>query len=264
MNVLITGASGGLGRAFVNECVKREDTVIATDINQHGLVGIQQGVEHRFGKQIYTYPCDITSPTSMNSFMNYLLEKSLKVDMLLNVAGLDYEGSFMKRDFCETNNIIQLNILGTLRMTYEILSTRDKTKPFYIINVSSLAAEQPIPLKATYAASKRFLLDFSYALAEEMKREKVHVLALCPGGLATKDSVIKAIKAQGFFGKITTCHMETMVHRTINQALKGKRKYIPGFFNKFTTFLGKFLPIPLITKILYKRWFLAQSTWLDQ
>jgi short-subunit dehydrogenase len=264
MKVLITGASGGLGRAFVNECAKRNYTIIATDINQYGLDSIKKGIEYRFAKEIFTYQCDITSQESVDSLIKYLENNNFNIDMLLNVAGLDYEGGFIENGFQEINNIIQLNISGTLRITHEIISKRIKERPLYIVNVSSLAAEQPMPLKATYAASKRFLLDFSYALAEEMKSESVNVLALCPGGLATKETVIKAIEGQGFFGQVTTCNIERMVHQTINNVLKGKRKYVPNIFNKITAFLGGFIPITITTRILYKRWSKAQSTWLNK
>ena len=53
-------------------------------------------------------------------------------------------------------------------MTHALLRLRDTTEMFHIINVASLAAFYPMPYKATYAASKRFLLDFSLALGEEL------------------------------------------------------------------------------------------------
>jgi len=264
MNVLITGAAGGLGRAFVNECARRGYFIIATDVNKHGLSNIRQGIEYRFGKSILTYQCDITSQESIDILMKQLEDKEIGIDMLLNVAGLESEGNFKENSFENINKIIQLNILGTLRITHNVLSRRFDKRPLYIVNVSSLAAKQPIPLKATYAASKRFLLDFTYALAQEQKHDSVKVLALCSGGLATNVNVIQRIEAQGFFGTITTCRIEKTVHRTINKVLKGKTIYIPGIFNKFTTFLGYFIPVNIKTKILYKRWFNAQSTWLTK
>ncbi len=262
MNVLITGAAGGLGRAFINECIKRKYDICATDINEIGLNSIRQGVKNRYDTEILVYQCDITNDESINKLIDYLDDSGFTVDMLLNVAGLDNEGGFLQRPFTDIQNIINLNILGTLRITHRILSRKVINKKFYLINISSLAAEQPIPLKATYAASKRFLLDFSQAISEEFKSKKINVLAVCPAGLVTTESVIKAIKGQGFFGAITTCNMEIIVKKTIDYSLKGRRKYTPGLFNKITSFLNHFLPVNLITKLLFKRWTKAQSTWL--
>jgi short-subunit dehydrogenase len=264
MKVLITGAAGGLGRVFVNECVKRGYDVCATDINHSGLLNIRKGVLSRFKKEILTYKCDITDDGSISELEDYLEKNGFEIEMLINVAGVDFEGGFLQRSFSEIKDIVSLNILGTLRITHRLLAKKDSSKRFYLINISSLAAEQPIPLKATYAASKRFLLDFSQALSTELKSKNVNVLAVCPAGLVTNETVIKAIEGQGFFGTLTTCRMEVIVNKTIKYALKGKTKYIPGFFNKFTSLLNHFLPTGVTTKILYKRWAKAQSQWLPE
>jgi hypothetical protein len=263
MNVLITGAAGGLGRAFVNECAKRRYAICAIDINEAGLTRIQQGVKQRFDVEILTYRCDILSQTDVDAMLESLSERQFEIDILINVAGIDHEGSFLERDFDSIRQIIELNILGTLRLTHRVLRIKREGKALHVINVASMAAEQPIPLKATYAASKRFLLDFSRALREEVKDQHVHVLALCPAGLATNEHVMKAIAGQGYFGALTTVKMERMVTKCIDKSLQGKAKYVPRVLNQIVVFLTKFLPIGFITKLLYKRWRKAQATWLQ-
>lgn len=264
MNVLITGAAGGLGRVFINECLKRNYDVCATDIDESGLKQIKDGMFFKHARSILTFPCDITNKSSLDRLMDYLMDNGFEVDMLLNVAGMDKEGGFLERNFSEIEKIIHLNVLGTLGVTHKVLSYKEISKPFYIINISSLAANQPIPLKATYAASKRFLLDFSRALSQELSSKKVKVLAVCPGGLATRDDVMKAIEGQGFFGAITTCNMEKVVSKSIDYVIKGKQIYVPGGVNKFSRFISYFIPVGTTTKILYKRWLKAQSTWLHK
>ncbi len=94
--------------------------------------------------------------------------------------------------------MIKLNIEATLRITHEILNRRNDQGKFYLVFVASLASLYPMPLKATYAASKRFLYDFSIALGEELKAKHVSVLSLCPGGLPTTEEAIRCIQVQGF------------------------------------------------------------------
>ena len=72
-------------------------------------------------------------------------------------------------------------------------------KPFRLINVCSLAGFFPMPYKATYAASKRFLLDFSRALREEIKSFGT-VTALCPSGMPTTDGVYALHVCPGILG----------------------------------------------------------------
>lgn len=262
MNVLVTGAAGGLGRAFLAECVRRGYGVCATDVDRRGLETIREGLRDRFKTEIRIFACDITRSESVEGLVSFLEAERFRPDMLLNVAGVDFEGGFLSRDFSEIGKIVEVNVLGSLRMTHRILSLRNPKAPFHLVFVSSLAAGQPIPLKATYAASKRFLLDFSRALGEELREEGVHVLSVCPGGMATTPKVVEAILAQGFFGAVTTCPVERIVSRTITKALKGKTVYVPGIFNRFTLFLNRFMPVEFTLRILHGRWKRAQERWL--
>ena len=262
MNVLITGAVGGLGRAFAVECAKRGYHMLLTDINGNGLEAIKQGLLCQYDVAVHTFPCDITSDVSVNALMAYAGQNNICFDMLLNVAGVDFEGGFTMRHSKQILDIVKLNIEGTLRVTHAALNRRRKNSRFHIVFVSSLASMYPIPLKATYAASKRFLLDFSIALECELKPEKVSVLSLCPGGLCTTDEAMNGIISQGFWGNATTNRLEAVAHRTITRALRGYKLYIPGIINRAFSVFGKLIPARMVAKLLYGRWVKAQRKWL--
>lgn len=262
MNVLITGAAGGLGRAFANECAGRGYNLILTDINKAGLDTIKCGIERKYDVPVVVKSCDLTSDSSTDEFMSYITDKSIPVNMLLNVAGIDFEGGFMERDVNSIMRILKLNLEATLRITHKVLEQKKGNDKFYIVFVSSLASFYPIPLKATYAASKRFLLDFAYALKEELRPQNVFVLSLCPGGLATTYETLNGIAAQGFFGNATTNHIEKVVHKTISRSLSGKSLYVPGLLNRSFSIVGNFVPRKMITRLLYSRWSSAQEQWL--
>ncbi len=263
MYVLITGAAGGLGRAFANECAQRGYDLILTDINESGLKAIKYGLERKYGISVRARACDLTSDASVAELMKYIRKEKIQPDMLLNVAGMDNEGGFIERNITSVLDIVKLNLEATLRITHSVLKERNSTSRFYIVFVSSLASMYPMPLKATYAASKRFLLDFAYALREELKSRNVSVLTLCPGGLATTREAICGITSQGFLGDATTNPIEKVVHNTISLALAGKAIYIPGLLNRSLSTLGKLFPKKLITRLLYIRWSHAQKQWLD-
>ena len=262
MNVLITGASGGLGRALAIECAERGYNLFLTDINDTGLVSVKNGLERQFGTEIYIKCCDLTDEGETKTLIKFINNQDFKLDMLLNVAGIDYEGGFLQRGFEEIISILKLNIEATLRITREALLCRRPDSNFYVVFVSSLASMYPMPLKATYAASKRFLLDFSIALGQEMKKEKVTVLSLCPAGLATTPESICGIEAQGFWGRVTANRLEKVAHQTISRVLKNRHLYIPGVMNRFLSIVGKVIPPAIIAKLLYVRWNKAQKKWL--
>ncbi len=183
--------------------------------------------------------------------------------MFLGVAGVDFEGGFTARGCDQILDIVNINITATLRVTHAALAHRDKDDKFSVILVSSLASQYPLPLKATYAASKRFLLDFSIALRQELRDKNVNVFALCPGGLATTQQAISGIAAQGFMGRITTVSLPTVARKTITKVLRGKATYTPGFINRVLALFAKILPKSLIARFLYNRWSVAQQKWLD-
>ncbi len=262
MNVLITGAAGGLGRAFAIDCAERGYDLFLTDKNENGLLLVKQGIARQYDVTIRTRSCDITKDEEVSLLMDYVKAENIRLDMLLNVAGIDHEGGFTNRSFEQISSIIRVNIEATLRMTYRALENRRQNSRLYIVFVSSLASMNPMPLKATYAASKRFLLDFSIALHQELKSQSVSVLSLCPGGLATTDDAMLGITAQGFWGSVTTNHLEKVAHQTVSKVLKGQVVYVPGFLNHAFSIAGKVIPAGLIAKMIYGRWTKAQKQWL--
>lgn len=261
MTVLITGASGGLGRAMAVECARRGFNLLLTDMADAPLLQIKQGVERQFGVTVYTKTCDLTSDDDLRMLFKYTDEAGIRLDMLLNIAGIDYEGGFLTQPSANIARIVRVNIEATLNVTHAVLERRRKGERFTIVNVSSLASQYPIPLKATYAASKRFLLDFSVALAQELKNDNVNVMALCPGGLLTTREALLGIAAQGIWGDLTTNDLGKVARKTISLALKGKRVYIPGCVNGMLRAMGRMVPGTLVAKLLYKRWKDAQARW---
>ncbi|HHU89720.1 MAG TPA: SDR family NAD(P)-dependent oxidoreductase [Clostridiaceae bacterium] len=261
MNVMITGASGGLGRVLAIECALRGYNLFLTDINQAGLLSLKQGLERQFKVCIAVKACDLTKAESVDELMSFIDFHGIRFDMLINVAGIDYEGGFLSQEREKITKIIALNNEATLRITHDILLRRRPKRQFSLIFVSSLASMYPMPLKATYAASKRFLLDFALALRQELKNQNVTVLTLCPGGLVTTKEAMRGISAQGFWGNATTNSLEIVARKTINYALQGKSIYIPGLLNRILSFVGKILPRSWVATLIYFRWGKAQVKW---
>lgn len=262
MNVMITGASGGLGRVLATECAMRGYNLFLTDINRAGLLSLKQGLERQYKVCIAAKACDLTKSESVDELVSFIDLHGIRFDMLINVAGIDFEGGFLGQEREKITKIVALNNEAALRITHDILLRRRPGRQFVLIFVSSLASMYPMPLKATYAASKRFLLDFALALRQELKNQNATVLTLCPGGLVTTKEAMRGISAQGFWGNATTNSLEIVARKTINHALQGKSIYIPGLLNRTLSFLGKLLPRSWVASLIYLRWNKAQVKWL--
>lgn len=250
----ITGGAGGLGKAFAVECAARGMGIFLTDTNEEALARIAEGIKNTYDAKVEYAVCDLTDPASRTKLFETIAFKGYKFQGLINVAGVDFEGSFLQRSKEQIRKILRLNIEATLEMTHELIKFREEGKTFRIINVASMAAYYPIPVKATYAASKRFLLNFSLALREELRPLNITVTALCPGGMPTNPLVIKCIDAQGFMGRVTTSNVGFVASKTMEKALKGKAVYIPGAANHVLRWMGMCLPQAFIAKCLAMRW----------
>ena len=258
-SVFITGAAGGLGKAFAVECAQRGWDLYLTDLNQEKLEILASALRRTYGVNVLYKECNLMDPESRQDMFQVITSGLHRFRGLINVAGLDVEGIFRERSREDIRSIVRLNIEGTLEVTHSLMDVMDPMQPFWIITVSSLAAFFPIPVKATYAASKRFLLDFSLALRDEVKSQGATVTVLCPAGLPTTVTALEGLEVQGLIGQLTTQNIGRVARLTINQALKGKFIVVPGFLNQVMRWAGSLIPPALLTKLLGKRWKSARA-----
>jgi len=255
--LMISGATGGLGSALVVECAKRGYNLYLTDISEEGAQ-FARSIAEIYRIDVRYRACDLTSNPARQDLFDQLQSEGCNFWGLVNVAGLDNEGAFLEKTRQQILGIIQVDIESTVDMTHAILELRAQDRRFMLINVCSLAGFFPMPYKATYSASKRFLIEFSRAINEEI-RDFGSVTALCPSGLPTTPASLRKISAQGFWGKITMMNVETVAHKTIEYGLRGKAVYIPGFWNRVFRWLGMLIPPALVAKYIGKRWRVAQK-----
>lgn len=256
--VLITGATGGLGKALAAECASRGWGLYLTDLAEDKLAALAAGLERSYSVRVRYAAADLTDAQSRAALFERIQAEGPRFRALINVAGLDHEGLFLERTPKEITAILRLNIESTLIMTHAVLQRRDQAVTFRIVNVSSLAAFFSMPVKATYAASKRFILDFSLALRNELRDQNVTVSVLCPAGMPTNQACIDAIEAQGIMGHLTTEDVGRVAHETIEAAIRGRAIIIPGLLNRIARWLGGLAPATSVAELIGSRWRAAQ------
>jgi len=258
-HVMISGATGGLGKAFAVECASRGWNLYLTDLRAEPLELLGRALSNAYGVQVKWRASDLTDAGQRAALFEALRGERMRFSALINVAGTDHEGLFCEQSADHIRTILRLNIEGTVEMTHALVSLRDRPGVFRVINVASLAAFYPMPYKATYAASKRFLLDFSLALREELAGQGVTVTALCPAGLPTTAECVAAIAAQGWLGQITTQNIGGVAAGALDAALRGKAIYIPGWVNRLLRLLGGLAPAGLVAHLINSRWHAARQ-----
>lgn len=259
-NILITGATGGLGKAFTKHLSQIDCNIIITSTSQEKLDNLVNELQSDNCKANFTpIICNFLNKDNISALTNYLKENNIAVDLLINNAGYITEGSIENCSFDTIEKCIKVNCLGTIQITKNILDLHDNSKLLRIITITSLAGDYPMPYMAIYSSTKALLKNYMLAMNNEYKRKNVKCLVVQPGAIPTSDDMKEAIKAQGLKGKLSAVSPNKIAIKSIQKSIKGKKIYIPGFFNKLTSFVSKITPQSLQMNAISSMWKKSQE-----
>lgn len=215
---LITGATGGLGRAFTAALHQRGYSLILTGRSTARLTELSQAVA---GGQARVVAADLNTPEGIETLMETI--RATPLDLLVNNAGFGSYGTFadleLDRELAETT----VNITALMSATHAALQTMRQRRSGTIINVASVASFQPIPYMATYAASKAFVDSFSLAVGAEARKFGVRVTSVCPGPVDTNFFEVAGADAIKI-GK--AARPEDVVEAALSAADKGRARVV--------------------------------------
>ncbi|NRF68174.1 SDR family oxidoreductase [Aquincola sp. S2] len=183
--VLITGASGGIGEAIAH-CAAADGcalVLVARSADKLQALADELGAEH--GVPVRVLPADLGRPGAAAALVAELKRRRISVDVLVNNAGILENAPFAETKAERHQALIDLNIGALTGLLAELLPPMVKRGHGRVLNVASIAAFQPVPTLATYAATKAFVLSLTESLAEELAGSGVTITALCPGITAT-------------------------------------------------------------------------------
>ena len=257
---LITGATGGLGNAFCDECAKRGQRLILTGTSTQKLEALNEDLKNKYQDLTIEYKaCDLSDDKSRKEFFDYLEEKKLSVNCLINNAGYIIEGEHLSLKDEDVIKAIRVNCEGTIDVTQKIIKRRNKEEELRIITVSSLAGEYPMPYMAIYSATKSMLIKFMTALNYELKDKNVYITTICPSGIPTTDAMKEAIKAQGFKGEATMSPPDEIARMAIKASDKHKIIVVPKMINRLVKATSRICTYKTITKMVGRMWKKSQD-----
>jgi short-subunit dehydrogenase len=236
---LITGASKGLGAAFAKELAGRGMDLVLVARSIDALQDIAVSLRAEYGVKCVVLQSDLAAVDAVERIVAELARLDVKVDLLVNNAGLGLTGDFLSHDLTEELAGIQVNVQALVGLSHALGAKMVSRGSGGIINLASNAAFQPLPYMATYAAAKAFVLHFSEALSFELKGRGVQVMAVCPGPTATSffDGVSTAMKDSTFDSA------ELVVRRSLRSFDREKSVAYPGRFSvRVATGLPRLLP----------------------
>jgi uncharacterized protein len=251
---LVTGASGGIGKAFAEELARRKNNLILVARSRDKLNQLATDLQAKYGINVSVIVKDLTQLNATGEVFEEVTNLGLTVDLLINNAGFGDYTDFAESDRERQIQMIQLNILALVDLTHRFLMPMRQKGSGSIINVASIAAFQPMPYLAVYAASKAFVLNFSEALWAETRKYGVKVLCISPG--PTETGFFDEAKFPPSVGakSMTMATSEEVVQETLQALEKGESTVISGGLgNNLMTTLSKFIPRQALLSFLEKQ-----------
>jgi Short-chain dehydrogenases of various substrate specificities len=242
---LVTGASSGIGAEFARELARRGMSLILVARAEMVLNELASDLAASHNVAVDVIPADLSQTGAVEKVSKGVADKGLRVDLLVNNAGVMTYGPFEKIDPANDQAGIMVNVNSLVGLTHAFLPAMLERQHGGVINIASVAGFQPIPYLATYAATKAFVINFSVALWEECRHRNVHVMAMCPGTTRTE----LFIRGNAHEAALGTPRTVQQVVATALRGLERRRSIIvDGLKNSLLTNGPRFIP----------RWFAAK------
>lgn len=243
MKALITGASSGIGKdmAYYLDSLGYDLVLVA---RRESLL---ENIKKELKNNVETIALDLS--IEENVYKLYEMTKDKEIDFLINNAGFGLFGLTINTDLDTELKMINLNIKALHILTKLFLKDFYKKDKGRILNVASSAGFMAGPKLNTYYATKNYVLKFTLAIYEELKKlgSNVKISVLCPGPVNTEFNKV----AKGKF-TIKGLSSEYVSKYAIDKSLKNKLIIIPGFSIKIGVFLTRFIPTKLLLKFVYR------------
>ena len=200
---IVTGGTRGIGKAIALELKNNGYDVIVlykSSVDEAALL------EKNF--RIRSYQCDVSNAIQVSDTFKQILADNIAVDLLVNNAGISYEGLLTDMSVDEWNNVISSNLSSMFYTSREIIPHFVSRKCGRIINISSMWGEVGASCEVAYSATKAGVNGFTKALAKELAPSGITVNAIAPGVIATDmmkgftEDDINALKEQTPLGRI--------------------------------------------------------------
>lgn len=248
---LITGASGGLGYEFAKIFASEGYHLVLVARSEGKLYIMKEKLEKAYGINVYVCAQDLSKQNASMRVWEYVQEKKIAVDVLINDAGFGDFGKFANSDWEKQYDMLQVNITALTQLTHLFLKPMIERRQGKILNLASIAAFMPGPKMSVYYASKAYVLSFTEALSVELKGTGVSVTALCPGPTNTgfaKNAELGKSRLFKSFEKTTARSIAEYGYETL---MTKQVVAVPSRKNKLTLLAVRLLPRSIVRRIVY-------------
>ena len=198
--VVITGSSGGLGRALALKFSREGDQVILHYSQSKKEAEETARKVRTLGPEAPTFQADLRDRTALHQMVKTILQGYQRIDLWINNAGITVDRPLARMSERDWDRVMETNLRGAFYGTQESATVMIRQKSGHIINISSLIGLKGHHGQAAYAASKAGLIGLTKSSARELGPYHIQVNAILPGILPT-----------GMTRSLTPDHLKTMI-----------------------------------------------------
>ena len=250
---LITGASRGIGRAIALELasIGADIAVVYYGESETEKADAVKAEIEAMGRKAVIYNCNVGDFAATEALVKAVVSEFGAIDILVNNAGITKDGLMPQMTEAQFDAVIDTNLKGTFNLLRHVSRQMIRKKSGRIINIASVAADQPIPYINVYAATKAFVLRYSRALNRELKSRGIGVTAVCP--FWTKTEFFGRAIAEGeepvVKKYIAMYEPDQIVGRAWRDAKRGKDVSRYGFKARGQSLLTKIVPHSIVMDV---------------
>jgi short-subunit dehydrogenase len=184
-NVVITGASGGIGAEMARLCAQAEARLVLMARSIDKLEQLKEELESRYQADIFVYQLDVADTDAVQRVFADVHARLGHVDVLVNNAGFGIFRFAHEATIDEMKRMFEVNVIGLMAATSMVLPKMRERRFGHIINIASQAGKIATPKSSVYSATKHAVLGYSNSLRMELDDYGVYVTTVNPGPIAT-------------------------------------------------------------------------------
>ena len=186
MNVVITGASKGMGKAIAEKFAEEGNAIFICARNEKELAATAEELTAKYpGSKIFYTAADLTEKGSVKKFIDWVLQNCSQIDILVNNAGTFIPGSIYNEEEGVLEKMLAINLYSAYNVTRGFLPIMMEKKAGHIFNLCSIASLKAYANGGSYSISKFAIMGFSKNLREELKPFNIKVTSVYPGAVYT-------------------------------------------------------------------------------
>ncbi|MDB5246308.1 MAG: family oxidoreductase [Segetibacter sp.] len=185
-NVVITGATKGIGRAIAEKFAAEGYHILACARTEKDLLEVQSDFAIRFpGVSVKVRVTDVSDIRQVQDFAKWVTASGVTTDILVNNAGYFIPGKIISEEEGMLQKMMEVNLFSCYHLIRDLLPAMIERKQGHIFNICSIASFKPLPDVGSYGISKFALLGLTRHLREELKPHGIKVTAVSPGATWT-------------------------------------------------------------------------------